>query len=370
MKRWIPRVALAVTALALTGVLVAASGIIPLKASSGHWALTEWFLKFVQRRSTATHSLGVDVPELGDPGLVLKGAAHYDFGCRPCHGPPDGPLPRIGQAMLPAPPDLAARVPESDARKLFHIVRHGLKFTGMPAWPAPGRDDEVWAVVAFLLKMPDLDPETYQDLVGGDPVSAPDLPALAPDSLSERTAGLVSRSCARCHGHDGLGRGSQVFPRLAGQRRDYLQQALAAYARGTRRSGTMEAVARGLDDETIRELGGYYAALEPGDPPHVSVADSEELERGRAIAFHGIVDRRVPACVECHDPAGRQARAAYPSLAGQPADYLELHLKLFKDGHRGGAEFAHLMDKVAPRLEPDEMRAVARYFESLRVDRP
>ena len=34
--------------------------------------------------------------------------------------------------------------------ELFWIVKHGIKYTGMPAWVALDRDDEVWAVVAFL----------------------------------------------------------------------------------------------------------------------------------------------------------------------------------------------------------------------------
>jgi len=40
---------------------------------------------------------------------------------------------------------------------LFQVVNHGLKFTGMPEWPVRDRDDEVWAMVAFLKKMPELD---------------------------------------------------------------------------------------------------------------------------------------------------------------------------------------------------------------------
>jgi cytochrome c553 len=69
--------------------------------------------------------------------------------------------------------------------------------------------------------------------------------------------------------------------------------------------------------------------------------------------------------MECHDPAGRRAKPAYPSLAGQPADYLQLQLELFKSGSRGGSEYAHLMEEIAPRLSDEQVRAVARYFASL-----
>jgi hypothetical protein len=33
------------------------------------------------------------------------------------------------------------------------IVKNGLKYTGMPGWVAIERDDEIWAVVAFLTRI-------------------------------------------------------------------------------------------------------------------------------------------------------------------------------------------------------------------------
>ena len=60
MKRLI---AFALLAVGAAGILVL-SGIIPIKASSGHWPLTAWFLDFTKRRSVATHSIGIRVPRL------------------------------------------------------------------------------------------------------------------------------------------------------------------------------------------------------------------------------------------------------------------------------------------------------------------
>jgi mono/diheme cytochrome c family protein len=126
----------------------------PLKASSGHWAITAWFLHFTMRRSVATHSPGLQAPALDVPRLVLQGAGHYETGCRPCHGSVDLPLPRIAQQMTPPPPYLPPRITTWEPEELFYIVKHGVKFTGMPAWPSQQRDDEVWAMVAFLLMRP------------------------------------------------------------------------------------------------------------------------------------------------------------------------------------------------------------------------
>src|SRR5690606_35878450 len=109
-------------------------------------------------------------------------------------------------------------------------------------------------------------------------------------------------------------------PDLAGQHRDYLYNSLKAYASGQRHSGIMEPISAGLDEATIRGLADYYSKLEPRPAREVRT-DAKTLELGRTIARSGIPDRRIPACMECHDPSGRQAKGAYPSLAGQPAGY-------------------------------------------------
>ena len=369
MKRWLLRIAGLLLALGIGGFLLAASGIVPIKASSGHWPITEWLLRFGMHRSFATHSLGVKAPDLDNPDWILKGATHYDFGCRSCHGSPGDRQPRIAQAMTPPAPYLPPLIPKWKPEQLFSLVKHGVKFTGMPGWAAQERDDEVWAMIAFLVKLPNLDEAEYRRLTRGEPSTAP-IEALTPTEVGPQVPAAVNQACVRCHGSDGLGRGSAAFPKLAGQRREYLNNALLAYARGQRHSGIMEPIAAGLSEEMIHQLAGYYSGQpRPGgaSPP---TAEAAVLELGRTIAHEGIPGQRIPACIECHGPAGRRTKPAYPLLAGQPADYLRLQLELFKQGHRGGSDYAHLMQHVAPRLSPEQIEAVAAYFASLAPEPP
>jgi len=351
MKRWLVRAILLGAAAALAGFLVAASGLVPVKASAGHWAITEWFLRFSLKRSVATHSLTVDVPRnLADPALIRKGAAHYDVACRSCHGEPGGELPRLATHMLPQPPELAARIRESDPKRLFYVVKHGIKFTAMPAWPSTQRDDEVWAIVAFLVQYPQLDTATYRRLAGRNA----DTGIVAPLALAQ--------ACAQCHGADGLGHGNALLPRLAGQREAYLLKTLEAFARGARHSGMMEPVAAALTPEARAALAREFAAMRPA-----AVSPAGQA-RGETIAREGIPAQRVPACVECHGPGAKRGKPEYPSLAGQPADYLELQLTLFREQRRGGSDHAHLMQPIAARLTPEQAREVAEYFAGLRAD--
>lgn len=343
-------------ALGVLGLLVAISGIVPIRASSGHWPITRWFLKFSMTRSVATHTIGLEVPPLRNRSLIIKGAGAYDLTCRPCHGSPDLPHPRVARAMLPSPPYLGDVVAKRSAPELFYVAKHGIKFTGMPAWPAQSRDDEVWAVVAFLLELPKLDEAAYRRLVRDE--------AIPP---MESLAGLPSpviETCARCHGFDGQGRGSTAVPRLAGQRERYLFNAMQAFAAGKRHSGFMEPVAVALSGRQTQDLARYFSALSSATARRAT-APADALRRGQEIATRGIPAQRVPACVDCHGPSGTRENDAYPILAGQFSDYLVLQLELFKSGRRGGSPNAHLMQPVAAALEPRQMRDVALYFESL-----
>ena len=352
--------------------LGSASGIIPIKASSGHWAITRWFLQFSKQRSVATHTLGMESPLLDDPALVIKGAGTYETNCRVCHGIPSVRHPRIAQQMTPRPPFLPTTIPKWDADELFYIVKHGIKFTGMPAWPAHQRDDEVWAMVAFLRQFPSLRVEEYSRLVNGESAVNEEAPTIGELRGTEPVPRAVITGCARCHGVNGLGRGLGAFPKLAGQQAAYLDLSLQAFTRGERHSGIMEPIAAGLSRDEIGELVRYYSSLpKPSPSPNTQEARSA-IESGRAIAVQGIPAQRVPACVTCHGPSDIPRNPIYPMLAGQYADYLVLQLEVFQKEHRGGTAYVHLMRTVAARLTPEQMRDAALYYSSLTPthDRP
>lgn len=374
MKRRVIELTALLMVLGFLGLLVMASGLVPVRASDGHWGITRAILTFASRRSVETHAIGTRVPDLEEPSLIIRGAGHYDRGCQPCHGAPGKPSSLVAQALTPTPPYLPEVVPRWTPAELFQIVRHGLKMTGMPAWPAVGRDDEVWAVVAFLLRLPELDAVEYQNLAWGDASSQHDV-------RQDRPAQLTP-ACAQCHGEDGMGRGVGAVPRIAGQPPAYLEASLRAYATGARPSGIMGSVAAGLDELTIRELALWYgtagsSAAGTGERPSAvsqrvnhpmsqrAGHHPEVLAVGERIARLGVPRRKVPSCTECHGPGDSPRNARYPSLAGQYAGYLELQLRLFREDRRGGSDYAHIMREVVHALEAEEAGAVAAWYASL-----
>ena len=83
------------------------------------------------------------------------------------------------------------------------------------------------------------------------------LPAHAASGNAE--AGKAkSTACAACHGADGNST-TALFPKLAGQHRDYLYHSLKAYKSGKRKNPIMTAQVQNLSLADMEDLAAYYS---------------------------------------------------------------------------------------------------------------
>ena len=69
----------------------------------------------------------------------------------------------------------------------------------------------------------------------------------------------VKEVCQACHGLDG-NTPTPDYPKLGGQRPDYLAKALRDYKSGARKNAIMAAFAGALSAQDIENLAAYYAA--------------------------------------------------------------------------------------------------------------
>ena len=170
-------------------------------------------------------------------------------------------------------------------------------------------------------------------------------------------------ACRSCHGPEGEGVAVQNGPRLAHLDADYLQGQLDAFAAGTRRHPVMGPIARALTSDQRAALGAYFAGLPP--PPAVSTpsAGAAERARGRSLALRGDWSRGVPSCASCHGPDGQGVGSVTPPLTGQTRTYLEHQLTAFRNGDRSSA--LEIMNGIARRLSPRQLRAAAAYYGAL-----
>jgi len=69
-----------------------------------------------------------------------------------------------------------------------------------------------------------------------------------------------SQACAACHGADGNTPAGPDFPRLAGQREDYLLRALKDYKSGARKNPIMAGQVSGLSTQDLADLAAFFSS--------------------------------------------------------------------------------------------------------------
>jgi hypothetical protein len=117
------------------------------------WALIKVRMASVDRHATDRPPAGWDAADKVQAGAK----AYMTRGCTTCHGGPGVEWQKFSEGLRPDPPDLKEIVPNREPRHLFWVVKNGINMTGMPSFGATGMGDpEIWSVVAFLKKMPDV----------------------------------------------------------------------------------------------------------------------------------------------------------------------------------------------------------------------
>lgn len=193
--------------------------------------------------------------------------------------------------------------------------------------------------------------------------------AFAAEGDPERGAGLAAQGdgsgapCLACHGADGSGNNAGGFPRLAGLDAAYLTRQMLAYNSGERVSPVMQPNIDNFDEQQIRDLAAYYAAMpipETTTPANVS---DEVLALGEKLANQGDWDNYIPPCSSCHGPGNRGVGDTFPAIAGQHPNYIRSQLNAWKSNQRNN-DPNQLMTAVAERLTEEQINAVAAYLGS------
>lgn len=70
---------------------------------------------------------------------------------------------------------------------------------------------------------------------------------------------------------------------------------------------------------------------------------------------------KIATCVACHGLDGKATADIYPSLSGQSATYLEMSLKAYREGQRGGG-MAAVMTPQATNLSDQDIADIAAYY--------
>jgi len=191
----------------------------------------------------------------------------------------------------------------------------------------------------------------------------------------DAAAGLKKATvCFACHGASGASF-APTFPRLAGQRADYLYQRLLSFKHADPKDpyysvSPMTSLVVPLSDTDMRDLAAYFSSQTP--PASAATALPGQ---GETLYLAGDPARGIPPCQGCHgaDAGGPSIStaqyAAYPALRGQYAPYLTARLMNFHKNRPHDTTNDFIMGNVAQTLDDESIQAIAAWLSSLPPNR-
>jgi cytochrome c553 len=183
--------------------------------------------------------------------------------------------------------------------------------------------------------------------------------ALPAGSVEAGAAKAVT--CTACHGANGNSVNPE-WPSLAGLGADYITEQLNNFKSGKRMNAIMMGMVAALSPDDYADLGAYFDSL-----PNTGLeSDPSFWEAGEKLYRGGDPTRGIPACMACHGPTGAgNEPAKFPALRGQHSVYLIKQLNDYASGARTTGPNG-VMQTIAKRLSPDDMRNVAAYVQGIR----
>lgn len=135
--------------------LVMAMGLMDMSASAKPRLLEKIFAPWAFTNSMVRRAPDATNPVASDPSALASGMAHYRENCALCHGAPDVKPAEFAAGLNPPVPKLETEDAQSlSDGKLFWIIKHGVRMTGMPAFGETHTDEEIWHIVAFVRHLP------------------------------------------------------------------------------------------------------------------------------------------------------------------------------------------------------------------------
>lgn len=269
-------VLLSVLVIAAAGALAFVwSGLYNIAASSPHTQAVYSLLETTMQQSVRLRARSIEPPALDTPGLFERGAACYQDRCELCHGGPSVAQHDIALGMQPLPGPLVDANLRWKAREIYWITRNGITMSGMPAWKLQLADGDIWAIVAFVQRLPQLSPSDYRQLMASRQGERCGIDEAAPagklgDAKRGRSA-MSQYGCHGCHRIPGVtGAVVDVGPPLAGIARRQLiagqiantPEAMARWIRNPQSVDGRTAMPNlRVTDQDARDIAAYLATL-------------------------------------------------------------------------------------------------------------
>jgi len=149
MGKFIAGIVFTIVVLGAGGLLYTYLGHMPVNADVVPGKLETYFAGHAMDASVHRQAPKINNPVQPTEENLLRGMLIYSMNCAQCHGEPTRKA-SLGNGEYPPAPQFTEDPPDMPDHQNYWIIKHGIRYTAMPAWGKMLSDDDVWKVTTFL----------------------------------------------------------------------------------------------------------------------------------------------------------------------------------------------------------------------------
>jgi len=151
-------VLITVVVLVVVGLVFTWAGLLDFRADQAPGPIETFFATHAVDSSISRHAPHIMSPLPATDANLLDGMKFYTMNCAGCHGGVNKKESAFGRSFYPPAPQLILNPLDDPEWRTFYAVKHGVRWTGMPAWEKTVGDDDLWKVTMFLTRVQKLPP--------------------------------------------------------------------------------------------------------------------------------------------------------------------------------------------------------------------
>jgi mono/diheme cytochrome c family protein len=158
MRSFILGVIVVIVVVVVGGLLFALTGFVNTNSDQSPGPVETWLASHAMDASMEKHAPHMQSPIPATDANLIDGMKFYTMNCALCHGTVTKQPSDVGRALYPPAPQLILQPLDDPEWHIVYAVKHGVRWTGMPAWGKVATDEYIWKTSMFLSRVNQLPP--------------------------------------------------------------------------------------------------------------------------------------------------------------------------------------------------------------------
>jgi mono/diheme cytochrome c family protein len=162
MRNFILGISFVIVVIVVGGLIYSRLGYMSFVADQSPGPVEHWVASSALDASMDRQAPHVQSPYPATDANLIDGMKFYTMNCALCHGTVTKQPSELGRSFYPPAPQLILQPLDDPEWHFFYAIKHGVRWTGMPAWGKVASDEYIWKTSMFLSRVNQLPPAVKQ----------------------------------------------------------------------------------------------------------------------------------------------------------------------------------------------------------------